>query len=441
MSEKEVGQGITLLGGVSMGTGVMIGAGIFALTGQIAELAGPAFPWAFLAGAVVSGFSAFTYVRMTQLWPSSGGIAMILQKAWGVGGVAAGASMLMALSMIIAQSLVARTFGTYALRPFDIGADHWLAPLLGVSLIVVAFLVNRSGSRSVGRASLVMAAIKIGGISIFGAAAIWAAGPQDPTPEASSTAMGFLAAVALAVMAFKGFTTITNSGGDMISPKRNVGRAIVISIAVCTAIYLLVAWAVSGSLSFEQIVEARDYSLARAAEPALGPWGFRLTVVLALVATASGVLASMFAVSRMLTMLTDMKMIPHSHFGMSGPIQRHMLVYTAVLASLATVLFDLGRIASLGVFLYLVMDVLVQVGVLRRLRARIGAQAWVVCIAIALDLVVLGAFGWSKLRDDPWVVVIATTLICTVFVLERAYVGRWIGASEPEAPASHHHSA
>jgi len=98
----------------------MIGAGIFALTGQIAELASPLFPLAFIAGAVVTGFSAHGYVRMSSAWPSSGGIAMILQKCYGPGTVAAGAALLMALSMVIAESLVARTFATYVLRPFDI---------------------------------------------------------------------------------------------------------------------------------------------------------------------------------------------------------------------------------------------------------------------------------------------------------------------------------
>ena len=50
---------ISLAGAVAMGTGVMIGAGIFALTGQIAELAGPLFPLSFLAGALVTAFSAY----------------------------------------------------------------------------------------------------------------------------------------------------------------------------------------------------------------------------------------------------------------------------------------------------------------------------------------------------------------------------------------------
>ncbi|MGB3710071.1 MAG: amino acid permease, partial [Erythrobacter sp.] len=45
---------ISLAGGVAMGTGVMIGAGIFALTGQIAELAGPLFPLSFVLGALVT---------------------------------------------------------------------------------------------------------------------------------------------------------------------------------------------------------------------------------------------------------------------------------------------------------------------------------------------------------------------------------------------------
>ena len=70
---------ITLLGAIAMGTGVMIGAGIFALTGQIAELAGPLFPISFVVGAVVTAFSAYTYIKMSNAFPSASGIGMILE--------------------------------------------------------------------------------------------------------------------------------------------------------------------------------------------------------------------------------------------------------------------------------------------------------------------------------------------------------------------------
>jgi len=70
---------LSLLGAVAMDTGVMIGAGIFALTGQVAELARQWFPLAFLAAAAVAGFSAYSYVKMSNAYPSAGGIAMFLK--------------------------------------------------------------------------------------------------------------------------------------------------------------------------------------------------------------------------------------------------------------------------------------------------------------------------------------------------------------------------
>lgn len=427
---------ISLGGAVAMGTGVMIGAGIFALTGQIAQLAGPLFPLAFVAGAVVTSLSAYSYIKMSNAWPSAGGIAMILEKCYGPGAIAAGAALLMALSMVIAESLVARTFATYALRPFDISGGP-LVPVLAVAVIVLAFLVNIAGNRSVGLSSLVMATIKIGGIAIFGIAALWSSGfgfAAVSEQELSFGVPGFIASVALAILAFKGFTTITNSGAEVTDPHRNVGRAIVFSIGICVVVYLLVAFGVGASLSIDRIIETRDYSLAEAAEPALGQIGFYLTVLLAVVATASGVLASVFAVSRMLAMLTDMKLIPHSHFGMSGPIQRHTLVYTVVIASVLAVFFDLSRIASLGAFFYLVMDMTVHWGVYRFKRHDIGAAAPILLSAMVADAVVLGAFTWMKIGTDPDIVIYALGGITAVFVLERLYLSSWFGL-EPEAEA------
>ena len=416
---------ISLIGGVSMGTGVMIGAGIFALTGQIAELAGPWFPLSFIAGAIVTGFSAYSYVKMSNAYPSAGGIAMILQKAYGPGAIAAAASLLMAFSMVINESLVARTFGTYVVRPFDLEADGVLVPALGVGLIVFAYLVNRSGNRSVGLFSSVMALLKIGGIAAFGIAALVAGGftfePASASPETIPVA-GFTASIALSILAFKGFTTITNSGAEIVDPHRNVGRTIILSIAICVVVYLLVAFAVGSSLSLEEIVAAKDYSLAEAAEPILGAYGFYFTILLAVVATASGVIASMFAVSRMLAMLTDMKLIPHSHFGMPGKIRDHTLIYTVVIAGALTVFFDLSRIASLGAFFYLVMDILIHWGVFRRLRREIGASGWVLMTAIALDALVLGVFGAMKLQSDPLIVGIAVVAIAAVFAYERLFL-------------------
>lgn len=113
---------ISLGGGVAMGTGVMVAAGIFALIGLFAQLAGPLLPLAFIVGAIVTSFSAYSYIKMSNVWPSAGGIAMILQKCYGSGAIAAGVALLMGLSMVIASALAVF---------FDLGGIAFLGALSG----------------------------------------------------------------------------------------------------------------------------------------------------------------------------------------------------------------------------------------------------------------------------------------------------------------------
>lgn len=418
---------LTVGGTVAMGTGVMIGAGIFALTGQVAEFAGSLFPLAFVVAAIISGFSAYSYIKVTRRSPSAGGIAMILHKEYGPRTVTGAAALLMAMSMIINESLVARTFGTYTLQLFEISNPEQWVPFLAVGLIIVAYLVNIAGNQLIGSISKITALLKIGGIALFSMAALWGADftfkPSTGESVESASVGGFLAAVAIAILAYKGFTTITNSGDEVQNPSRNVGRAIIIWLGVCTVVYLLVSFAVGSSLSVGEIVAAKNYSLAEAARPVFGQTGVSLTVAIAIIATASGLLASVFAVSRMLAMLTDMRLIPHSHFGLSGTIQNHTLLYTVVVAALLAAFFDLGRIASLGAIFYLVMDIIVQWGVYRHLRNEINVSSGIVLGAIGLDLIVLSAFVWIKINSAPWIVWMAIGTITVVFLLERLYLG------------------
>ncbi len=417
---------LTLVGAVALGTGVMIGAGIFALTGQMAELAGPLFPLAFIAAAVIVGFSAYSYVKMSNAYPSAGGIAMYLEKAYGKGLSTAFHALLMYFSMVIAQSFLARTFGSYSLQLFDLTDSDTLVPTLGVGLLLFAFLINLSGNRLIEEFASWLGLVKLGGIVVFGVVGILAADGLTPPdgsgggPEASAS--GFLAATALGILAFKGFTTITNSGSEITDPHRNVGRAIIIAILLCVGIYALVGTAVAINLSLPEIIESRDYSLAAAARPVAGEWGLWFTVVLAIIATAGGLVASIFAVSRMLAMLTEMKLVPHSHFGMPGDIQKHTLVYTVVLGLILTVFFDLSRIASLGIIFYLVMDIAIHWGVLRHLHRDIGANRGILAGAIGLDLLALGGFLWVKVQGDPLVVGLAMAGMLTILLGEAVFL-------------------
>ncbi len=417
---------LSLGNAIAMGTGVMIGAAIFALLGQIAELSGEYFAIAVVVGGIISGFSAYSYIKMAHAYPSAGGIAMFLQKAYGKGTITAFAALLMAFSMVLNESLVARTFGTYTMQLFNGSENSIWVPVLGVGLLIGAFIINILGNEVIGKTAMTTASIKIGGILIFAVGALWAAdftvGSAMPSGAPENTITEYLASLALAILAYKGFTTITNSGGEIKEPHKNVGRAIIWSLVICGVVYFITALAVGANLEIPQIIEARDYALAEAARPLYGDYGLWFTVGIAIIATITGVIFSIFAVSRMTAMLTNMKLIPHSHFGMPGSIQQHMLVFITLISITLTILFDLSGIAAMGAIFYLIMDIIIHVGVLRHMKEKVKANPVIVITAIVLDVVVLIGFIWVRVQTNPTVIIVSGALIVVTFFGEKLFL-------------------
>ncbi len=419
---------ISLIGSVSLGTGVMIGAGIFALVGQVAVLAGDWFPIAFAAGAVVAGGSSYAYIRYSTVNPSSGGVAMLLKDAYGPGATAGSFALFMYVSMLIAESLLARTFGTYLLTPFGLQDSALLVPILGVIAIVLATTVNLISTALVEGSALTTAVLKVTGLAALAVAGLIASFATHSTKASGSGTpgglLGVLAASTLCVLAYKGFTTITNQGDAIRHPERNIARSIVISLSVCAVLYLLITISVQVSIGAQGAVDARDYALARAAEPLFGAWGVGVTVAVAIVATLSGLVASLFSVSRLLAMLQSMGQAP----SLPARFTHQPLLLTAALALLATAFLDLSQIASIGAFLYLSMDIAVQWGALRSLHERVELRRWVPALSIMLDLAVLIPFTVLKMRSDlPTVFIAAAT--AAVIVLAQLIVVRRRAAS------------
>jgi len=425
-NSKDKNNKLTLIGSISLGTGVMIGAGIFVLMGQIAELVGDLFPIAFIAGAVVVGFSSYSYVKFSNAFPSSGGVVKFLNKSYGPGTTTGVFSLLMYVSMVVSESLVAGTFGAYTLRLFPESFAGY-ASVLGILLLVTAYIVNILGNKVIGTTATFTAIIKVAGIALLAIAGLIASGFADITgnyipqnTEALPQGFGFLAALALAILAYKGFTTITNQGGDIKNPHKNLGRSIIFSILICTVIYVALALAVAGGLSIPEIIEAKDYALAAAAKPVFDEWGSWITIAIAIVATFSGVIASVFSASRLLGMLSNMKQVPS--LKRMGNFKNPALIFTVSLAILLTVLFDLTRIASIGAIFYLIMDIAIHWGLYRHLKKEVKFNPLFPLIAIVMDIAVLTAFIYIKYLNDPLVLIVAAIGVVLIIVAQRLFM-------------------
>ena len=417
---------ISLLGAVSMGTGVMIGAGIFTLTGEIANYAGNLLMWAFVLAGLVASVTSYSYIKMSNAYPSYGGIGMILIKVYGKSTIAAWGALLMLFSMIVNQSLVARTFGNYLVQMKYLNLDTVYVPWLGLGLVFFAFFLNILSNKWIQSFSFVMAIFKALGLLILAIGGLIVSGITLPSMNVESletSPLNFIGAIAVGVLAFKGFTTITNSGGEIAKPNKNVGRAIIISLGICLCLYVLVTLAVGSSLSLNEILIAKNYSLAEAARPTYGELGVTITIIIAIIATVSGIIASMFAVSRMLTMLTEMELVPHKHFGLPGSVHKHILVYIAVLAGILTVLFDVGRIAALGAFFYIIMDILIHYGILKNAdRETVKFKPLILKLSLIIDALILIGLVYIKSKDDPALIGITIILMGLIYILEKWFL-------------------
>jgi L-asparagine transporter-like permease len=139
---------------------------------------------------------------------------------------------------------------------------------------------------------------------------------------------------------------------------------------------------------------------------------------LAIVATVSGLIASVFSASRLLAMLSNMKQIPDLQFKFSNPA----LLFTVSLATLLTILFDLTRIAAIGAIFYIVMDIAVHWGLLKFMRKEIRFNPVVPLLALLFDAVILIAFMVLKFKNDPLVLIVSFAGIIIVIISERLFM-------------------
>ena len=393
---------ISVVGAAFLGIGAMIGAGIFALLGEAAVVAGSAVWLSFLLAGAVTTLLAYNVVRLGIRYPSSGGLIEYLMRGFGNGRLLGIASWLgYAAAFVIVCSMVAVSFGSYATSLF-VGDDAWSGwDNVFTSLLVVAMAaINMVGATFVSRVASVMVVVLLGVFAIF----VWVTiADVDFDMLAFSTYPGFsdiIASIALTFFAFLGFGVMTFTVGDLANPARELPRAMVLALGLTTLTYVLIAIGVFGTLTVDETIAYGETAIAEAARPALGDAGFTIMAIAALIATAGATNATLFGSTKLTAMLADLGQFP-PFFGRASRLGRNGgLIITAGVVLLVANFVDLSAIASVGSACALVVFLLVGVAGFRR-RAETGANGVVVLAGVAATAVVLAFFAVDTWQNAP----------------------------------------
>ena len=280
--------------------------------------------------------------------------------------------------------------------------------------------LNILGSQAVARAQTVVVIVVIGILIVFSVATLANLDLDLLAFSGYPSLRDIVSSVALTFFAFLGFGVITFTAKDLADPPRQLPRAIYLALGIATVVYVAVALGVFGTLTVDEVVASGGTALAVAAEPVLGSAGYWLMSVTALFATAGATNSGLYPAAGLAEQMAAVGQFPPVMGRRVGGRAPMGILVTAAAAMVLAIFFDLNAIASIGSAVALVVFTLVTFGHLR-IRHETGAQAWLLVLADLSTVVVLVAFAFTTLVDEPG------TAVALVVILPWRSCSTWCG--------------
>jgi APA family basic amino acid/polyamine antiporter len=271
-----------------LGVGAIIGTGIFVLTAEAAQKAGPGMMISFIIAGAVCAVAALCYAEMASMVPVSGsaytysyavmgelmawmvGWALVLEYAVAAGAVSVGWSgyfvgllreyLGLALPPEIVNALIAHVKLAFGAAPsqelataIEVGGYINLPAFL-IALLVTWLLVI--GTKESAFVNAVLVVVKISALTVFVILALPVMKSTNFEPFAPLGFGGIGAAAASIFFAYVGFDAVSTAAEETKNPQRNMPIGLIGSLAICTVFYLLVAAGVVGTVGAQPLLDA-----------------------------------------------------------------------------------------------------------------------------------------------------------------------------------------
>jgi basic amino acid/polyamine antiporter, APA family len=421
---------------VTLGIGAIIGTGIFTLTGvAAAQFAGPAVVLSFIIAGIGCVFAGLCYAEFASMIPIAGsaytysyatlgeivawiiGWALLLEYAFGAATVAVGFSGYV--------SSLLKYFGTklpfnptpvvtFSLFGFSLPAKIDIFAMVSIILITLVLVIGVKESANFNSAVVV---IKVSVVLIFiGIATAYAFGhwsamtanwhpfiPQNTGSFGSFGWSGIMQGATLVFFAYIGFDAVSTAAQEAKNPQKDMPFGILGSLVVCTILYIIVSWLLTGIKSYTTLNTPSP--VADGAQAIGIGWGILVIDIGAIAGLASVMLVMLLGQSRVLYTMSHDGLIPKwaskIHPKFHTPYITSIVVgcFVAFLAAFFPIVF-LGLLVSLGTLLAFTI-VCLGVWVMRKRRpdvARPFRTPWVPVVPILGMVISLALMVSSSLQ-------------------------------------------
>ena len=296
-AENEGGAGLRRVLGpwglIALGVGVIIGAGLFSVTGIVAgEHTGPAIVLSFAIAAVACAFAGLCYAEFASMLPISGSaytysyFPMGELVAWIIGWDLvleyAVAAMAVSVSWSRYFCVMLSGFGVHLPAAFvACPADGGVFNLPAALLVVVLSLILVRGTKGSSRFNDFMVVLKLAVVVAFIAIGLRYVSSDNLTPFIPENTgvfgeygwSGVLRGAAIVFFAYIGFDAVSTAAQETINPRRNMPIGILGSLLLCTLLYMLFAFVMTGVVDYHAYIGADSIAPAATAVAHMGPMG------------------------------------------------------------------------------------------------------------------------------------------------------------------------
>ena len=353
--EPRLKRQVTLFGATIYGIGNILGAGIYALIGEVVGITGNLSWLAFIIAASIGILTGLSYAELSAMYPKSAAEFVYVEKAFRVRFLSFMVGWMVMFSGLFSAATVALSFGEYLTALLGI-AGTYAVVAVAIFLIGALSIINHIGIKESTQTNVLFTLIEASGLVVIIAASLPYLGSVDYLAlpiQVPFTAV--FSAVALIFFAYIGFEDIANIAEEVRSPERVLPKAILYSVAITTVLYCLTSIAVVSILPYDVIASVPD-PLNAVATAAMGPAGGLVMSIVALFATANTVFITLIVTSRMTYGMSRDGAFPRI-LGRISPKRGTptISVLLAMLVTIGLVFFqDLSFIANATVFAILI---------------------------------------------------------------------------------------
>ena len=413
MQQKAFG----LWGSVFLGIGSMVGAGIFIVIGQAGAMAGNIVWLSFIFGAIIALLSGYSLAKLAIRYQSRGGIVEYLVQGFGQNIFSGSMSVMFYISQLIAIAAVSKSFGTYLATLLHLAGDFRIN-VFAVSIVATFTLINLIGAALVAKFENIVVIIKLTILVFFAVAAMFSIQPELLSVSNMPPMDGMVFAIGITFFAYQGFSVITNTVEDMQDPQTTMLKAMFVAIGIVALLYILTSVAVLGNLSLSEIIQTKDYALAQAAKPMFGEWGFKIIALTALLATASAINATLYAVAEIgYTMAKNGELPKVYEYSVHQSFEG--LIISALLITPMIVFFNLSQITTVAAIVMLLVQGTTHIGHLKLVKET-GAKAIFILLAVFFMFSVAGLTFYSTYQTMPEIVWYLLSTFAIAFSVELA---------------------